>query len=347
MIACGRCERSPARHRREHGERVLCDRCAATPGDFPASTYDGLDAEVARVDGETVQEGNPHPQRGSSPLSSLVSCTGSRDGEEAVVPRMRELLEDWRAQRLDPVPVRLGEMPRHARPRHRGIAGDMALRMGLMRADGDDRPLPYACSEAVRAGHAANNRQANDAIQWLVRHGVIRGAGALRPREGVRYGTRLYRPPVEGGSVPVEVPDRPAVEPVGEGQEQPVVGGAVPLAGGRAEGAATAGDGAGAADGLVGHGGDSSPGRDADGTPRLGAERTLTAEEFIEAVIAEFDAIEVDPEEDARDDGRGGPCPYPSHRSSDWRTGAGGRWTCGVCHPAPPGVPAVRVEAAP
>jgi hypothetical protein len=29
---------------------------------------------------------------------------------------------------------------------------------------------------------------------------------------------------------------------------------------------------------------------------------------------------------------RTSPCPYPTHRASDW-TGAGGRTICGVCHP--------------
>ena len=108
---------------------------------------------------------------------------------------MRELLEDYRAGRLRPVPIQLGPMPAHARPRHRAIAADIALRIGLMRADGDDRPLPYACSEAVREGHVENARQANDAIQWLMRHGVIAGAGVLQRRPGMRYGTRRFTPP--------------------------------------------------------------------------------------------------------------------------------------------------------
>jgi hypothetical protein len=29
---------------------------------------------------------------------------------------------------------------------------------------------------------------------------------------------------------------------------------------------------------------------------------------------------------------QGGPCPYRSHRSSDWLNDAG-QWVCGICHP--------------
>lgn len=38
------------------------------------------------------------------------------------------------------------------------------------------------------------------------------------------------------------------------------------------------------------------------------------------------------------------PCPYRSHRSSDWRRRDGGPVTCGVCHPPAPNVPAIAVE---
>lgn len=110
---------------------------------------------------------------------------------------MVELLDDYRAGRIQPALVELGPMPPTARDRHRAIAGDLELRLGLMRADGDDRAVPYAYSEAVRAGHVEERARAGEVLRWLIQNGVIRGAGALKPREGKAYGTRLYLPPFE------------------------------------------------------------------------------------------------------------------------------------------------------
>jgi hypothetical protein len=76
----------------------------------------------------------------------------------------------------------------------RGIADDMRLRMGLRLAVEDERPLPYAASEAVRAGIARDKPQASRVIRQLVEAGVIVHAGELAPR-GKGNGTRLYAPP--------------------------------------------------------------------------------------------------------------------------------------------------------
>jgi hypothetical protein len=130
---------------------------------------------------------------------------------------MRLLLDEYRAGRLRPRDVRLGEMPTCATPLMRAIAADMRLRIGLRLAVDDDRPLPYATSEAVGSRLARHKMQASRALRKLVAAGVIEDAGSLAPRRsGPPDGTRLYRPPaatLECDAVGIEVPDRPAVQP--------------------------------------------------------------------------------------------------------------------------------------
>lgn len=38
------------------------------------------------------------------------------------------------------------------------------------------------------------------------------------------------------------------------------------------------------------------------------------------------------------------PCPYARHRGADWRLRKSAREVCGICHPAPDGIDAVRVD---
>jgi hypothetical protein len=173
--------------RHAHGARTICDACCAgRPPTTPAVAITDLGdtpvTDTSTTTLESVQERFSTPQ--SEPLvsRSLVSCTDSsvdgwerrtrggrendaqndaesvQEGADGTALRMRELLEDYRAGRIEPVPIRLGPMPPHARPIHEAIAADIALRLGLMRADRDERALPYACSEAVAAGHATDRR---------------------------------------------------------------------------------------------------------------------------------------------------------------------------------------------
>ena len=79
----------------------------------------------------------------------------------------------------------------------RAIGADIALRIGLRRAVGDDRPLPYASSEAVCAGLAKDKPTASRAIRALVRAGVIEHVGQLPPLRPGLDGTKLYAPPTE------------------------------------------------------------------------------------------------------------------------------------------------------
>ena len=109
---------------------------------------------------------------------------------------MRALLALYEQGQIEPKLVRLGALPDDASPAMRGIADDIALRMGLRLAVDDERPLPYATSEAVRAGLCIHRMQASRAIGKLVLAGVIENAGCLPRRPGgPPNGTKLYAPP--------------------------------------------------------------------------------------------------------------------------------------------------------
>jgi hypothetical protein len=109
-------------------------------------------------------------------------------------PELYELQQEWRDNKLDPIDVRLGDMPDWANSAMRAIADHMRLLMGLRLTRGDDRPLPYALSLAVSAGVAANPTAASRAIGQLVRAGVIVKCDPLPPLAG-RRGTNTYAPP--------------------------------------------------------------------------------------------------------------------------------------------------------
>jgi hypothetical protein len=140
---------------------------------------------------------------------------------------MRHLLDEWRAGRMEPERVPHRSAPAGLRPEDYLIFADLVLRTGLQLAVGEPRPVPYATSEAVRAGYVAHPIQASRALHRLEREGLIRNVGALpryRRRDGLvpPFGTRLFRvlPPAAGDQgvnvvVDVPVPDRDAqpVEP--------------------------------------------------------------------------------------------------------------------------------------
>ena len=262
------CTRSPAAPRRDHGERVLCDACAARPGQFPPSIYDGLDpnaepAPVARPlprkalknearDPSPPTSGVPSPRPGPGPGVHL------QEGRLGETPELYDLIVEHDRGRLQPVDVTLGAMPLNAGWLMREIAKDMRLLMGLRLAVEEDRPLPYAASFAARrVGLGGDKRRASRAIRALVRTGVVEEAGAL-PRQagGPPDGTKLYAAPrlaVERGAVGVEVLARPSVQPPGEVEDEHVVGVAEALAGDVEGAAVAAGDGAGSGAGVVGH----------------------------------------------------------------------------------------------
>jgi hypothetical protein len=261
---------------------------------------------------------------------------------------MRSLLDEYRAGRLRPVDVRLGEMPPGATPLMRLIAEEMRLRMGLRLAVDDDRSLPYATSEAVRSKLTPHKMQASRAIRGLVAAGVIEGAGCLPRRPGgPPDGTRLYRPPaavLQRDAVVVEVADCPPVEPTGELVDEGRVDGAVLRSGGHAVGVVAPGNSA--ADAGSTHSPEDTPlpGRlsapitprhpPPDNDPRSPDDaRWLRENALIAAIVESFDATEEWGERvGAPTQER--PCRYRSHEATYWRKLVGGPVQCGVCHPA-------------
>jgi len=178
-------------------------------------------------------------------------------------------------------------MPDDATPTMRAIADHMALYMDLRRARDEDRPLPYALSEAVGSGRAASPGQASRAIARLVKAGVICDVSSLPPLPGRRYGTRLYEAPPRGGldegrEVGVEMPEIKSVQPAVEVEEDARVDRAHVLLG-REFGMVATGDGA-----AVGHDHDV---RSRDG--RLAVDVYGSEDALVEAFIAEFDAVKL------------------------------------------------------
>ncbi len=113
---------------------------------------------------------------------------------------------EYESGKLKPLPVELGEMPSRAGRVHHEIAEHMRLLMGLRRAAGDERPLPYAVSVPVTAGFVSDAGNASAAIRGLVRMGVVEHVGEMQRMPGRRLGTKLYAPP---GTF---VPEPPKVE---------------------------------------------------------------------------------------------------------------------------------------
>jgi len=223
----------------------------------------------------------------SVPVPPPVPVTG---GE---VPELRQLEEHHRAGRLHPVPVRLGRMPDDATPLMRAIADHMATRMGLRLAVDDDWPLPYATTEAIRAGFATNAAQVSRAIARLVRAGVIRHVGSLpRRRGGPPEGTKLYAPGAPEDVLPplaraIEADRTGAVDQRQEVREHPAVLAAV--ADDRRE--VTEGD-----SGMGATGDDAVAGHDHDvrsGDGRLALDVYGSEDALVAAFIEGFDATEL------------------------------------------------------
>lgn len=74
-------------------------------------------------------------------------------GKRVDAPELHGLIRDHDAGRLEPVDVRLGELPANASPAMRRVAEDIALLIGLRLAVDEPRPLPYStrfCASGVR-----------------------------------------------------------------------------------------------------------------------------------------------------------------------------------------------------
>ena len=77
----------------------------------------------------------------------------------------------------------------------RAVAADIELRLGLLLHEGITRALPYARSEAVRAGLVTTPQGASYVLHKLEDAGVIMCVGVMPPSGGMRFGTRRSVPP--------------------------------------------------------------------------------------------------------------------------------------------------------
>ncbi len=105
------------------------------------------------------------------------------------------------ADELQPEAVELGPMPPGSGRLMRAVVADMRLCMGLRLAVGDERPLPYSASFAVRRGVAPDKPAASKLLGRLVRSGVFAHVGNLPPRRPGIDGTKLYASPGGGRRV--------------------------------------------------------------------------------------------------------------------------------------------------
>ena len=130
---------------------------------------------------------------GPAPLPVNERAAGAQQRDAGA--ELRLLLREHREGRARRVPVDMPALPSQTPPLARGVYEDMALRWELrMGADmPEDRPLPYATTEPVRAGWCQHPAQASRAIHWLEDHGLIWSPEAMEPR-GKPDGTRTFLP---------------------------------------------------------------------------------------------------------------------------------------------------------
>ena len=219
---CVRCDRENIEvlASRAHGERVLCQSCVARPFSMPSAN--GLDStpatKIAAIGTAPYRTANSSLPAGAGRAGGAASQQ-EQDARGGLATRQRKpvpvptpapapagskeptelelLISEHRAGRLQPADVKLGELPAAAGTAQRAVADHIRWLMGLRLAVGDDRPLPYATSMAVKAGLVADQGTASAVIRALVRFRVIDYVGALRPLRPGLDGTKLYAPPGE------------------------------------------------------------------------------------------------------------------------------------------------------
>jgi hypothetical protein len=187
---CQRCVASGADFDRRSG-LWLCDECVGssrTPA--PAARVRDSGAPQGRE-----QEEEQERQQEQADLPYVPSVPDPAPVPVHSEPEMRVLLAQHRAGIAPCVPVEMPALPLDAPPLAVAIYEVMALRWSLRlgAAMPDDRPLPYATTEAVRAGLCEHPGQASRAIHWLEDHGLIWSPGSMPPR-GKPDGTRTFLP---------------------------------------------------------------------------------------------------------------------------------------------------------
>lgn len=137
--------------------------------------------------------------RDSSTPSSLRDGGLSLGVRSRAVEQFAELRDAYYAGTLKPEPVRLGPIPPHFGQIERGVAEDVALLIGLRRAEGENGKIPYPALAAAAIGVVPNGdkRRASLALRRLVNTGVLLDAEPLKKfKRGNELldGTKCYLP---------------------------------------------------------------------------------------------------------------------------------------------------------
>jgi hypothetical protein len=115
------------------------------------------------------------------------------------VEQFADLRAAYYAGTLKPEPVRLGAIPPHFGEIERGVAEDVALLIGLRRAEGENGKIPYPALAPVAIGIVPNGdkRRASLALRRLVNTGVLLDAEPLKKfkrGDELLDGTKCYLP---------------------------------------------------------------------------------------------------------------------------------------------------------
>lgn len=177
----------------------LCNVCGGSLSGFGADVS-------ARLCFSCLERRKKEPSfRDTAPSFTASRGFDAEDPRRGTASRGREKFADWfwplharylagEATPAD-VPLPFDRMPTTASPLMWRIAQHMQVCMGLMLAEDETKPLPYAYSMAERFCGARNADAAGRAIDRLVKAGVVERGPDMPRRKGMRHATRTYRAP--------------------------------------------------------------------------------------------------------------------------------------------------------
>ena len=183
---CNRCGReAEVGSREDYGMQVVCDACATGGVPRRGTTPTGVVLDLSLGTGQ-------HGESNTAPLAHRNTPSLAHDAQAAGQDE-REREQRFRAGTLRPVVVRHRPLPDDASRRTRAALAYFCQRVGLRLADGEDRPLPFARNELVRARIVDHLEQASRELRRLVRWGVLEEDEPLAPRKGVAYRRKTFR----------------------------------------------------------------------------------------------------------------------------------------------------------
>lgn len=131
---------------------------------------------------------------GGSPCNTSTNDAGEDD--DGGEPELYGLIRAHDRGEIAAEKLAIRDLPERAGADDRAIYEDLRFLMGLRRADGDERPLPYSVRFACeRLGwNVGRPMRASRVLRRLERWGIIECPELLAPRSGVQYRTKCYAP---------------------------------------------------------------------------------------------------------------------------------------------------------